>query len=168
MTFFVPDDTMAQNLRRAFGHYGTGVTVVTMQTEDGPLGITANSFTSVSLDPPLVLWSPARASLRHDAFVAASHFCIHVLGADQQALADHFAGKGHGFDAFDWFEGPLGTPTLRGCLASFHCETHAVHPAGDHSLILGHVRHAAERTGPGAGLIFHQGLYGQFAPDERG
>ncbi len=165
MQFFTPDSSTAQALRRAFGRYGTGVTIVTTLTPDGPLGMTANSFSSVSLDPPLVLWSPARTSKRHDAFVTAQYFSIHVLGADQQALADHFAGNGHGFEAFDWVSCPLGTPTLKGCLASFHCETYAVHPAGDHSLILGHVKHAAEVEGHGAGLMFDQGRYGQFSAE---
>ena len=164
MTFFAPDGSTARDLRRAFGRYGTGVTVVTTMTPEGPLGITANSFASVSLDPPLVLWSPAISSKRHDAFVSAAHFCIQVLSAEQQALADHFAGKGHGFEAFDWVEGPQGAPAFHGCLASFHCDTYAVHPAGDHSLILGHVRHAAEHGGGRAGLLFDQGRYGQFAP----
>ena len=165
MRYFTPDSSRMQALRRAFGRYGTGVTVITTRTPDGPLGMTANSFSSVSLDPPLVLWSPSIASKRHDAFVTAQYFSIHVLGADQQDLADHFAGKGHGFEAFDWVEGPLGTPTLEKCLASFHCETYAVHPAGDHSLVLGHVKHAAELDGEGAGLMFDQGRYGQFSAE---
>ncbi|MGJ5621321.1 flavin reductase family protein [Sulfitobacter sp. MF3-043] len=165
MKSFQPNGDTAQQLRSAFGRYGTGVTVVTTQTAAGPLGITANSFSSVSLDPPLVLWSPAITSKRHDAFATAAHFCIHVLAADQRALADHFATQGHGFDHCDWFEGFGGAPTLRGCLATFHCDTYAVHTAGDHSLILGHVKQAAELQKAGPGLMFDQGRYGVFSED---
>ncbi len=159
---FAPDSETTAQLRNAFGCYGTGVTVVTTLTANGPLGITANSFSSVSLDPPLVLWSPAITSKRHDAFATAASFCIHVLAADQQDLADHFAHQGHGFDGFDWTEGHGGAPTLHGCLATFHCDTYAVHGAGDHSLILGHVKRAAARKNGGAGLMFDQGRYGVF------
>jgi flavin reductase (DIM6/NTAB) family NADH-FMN oxidoreductase RutF len=76
-----------RRLRDALGQFATGVTVVTTMTPAGPLGITANSFASVSLVPPLVLWSPARKSARFPAFEAASHFAIHVLSCDQRALA---------------------------------------------------------------------------------
>ncbi len=162
---FAPNDGTAQQLRRAFGRYGTGVTVVTTQTAQGPLGMTANSFSSVSLDPPLVLWSPAIASKRHNAFTTAQAFCIHVLAADQQPIADHFASQGHDFDTLDWQIGPNGAPTLSGCVATFHCETYAIYTAGDHSLILGHVKQAAERQGAAEGLMFHQGRYGVLQSD---
>ncbi|MGB7244615.1 MAG: flavin reductase family protein [Sulfitobacter sp.] len=162
--FFDPTPETARDLRRAFGRYGTGVTVITTQTDIGPIGMTANSFASVSLDPPLVLWSPATGSQRHDAFAATDHFCVHVLGADQLELAQHFASQGHGMDTFAWENGPGGAPAIAGCLAVFHCKTHAVHPAGDHSLILGEVVHVALRESDGPGLLFDQGRFGQFAP----
>lgn len=165
MQSFIPHPDAADDLRRAFGHYGTGVTVVTTQAPRGPLGMTANSFSSVSLDPPLVLWSPAKGSKRHDAFATAARFCIHVLGADQLPLAQRFATEGLDFDGLDWSHGPNGAPTLAGCLATFHCDTYAVHPAGDHSLILGHVRHAAMSEESRPGLMFDQGRYGQFTPE---
>ena len=85
-------------MRNALGGFATGVTVVTTMTETGPLGITANSFASVSLAPPLVLWSPARRSRRFPAFEAASHFAIHVLSAGQQALAERFSRAADGFE----------------------------------------------------------------------
>jgi flavin reductase (DIM6/NTAB) family NADH-FMN oxidoreductase RutF len=84
-----------RDLRDALGRYATGVTVVTTMTPHGPLGMTVNSFSSVSLDPPLVLWSPARKSSRFPAFEASSHFAIHILAADQRPLAEHFARNGH-------------------------------------------------------------------------
>lgn len=163
MTTFTPTADTSADLRRAFGRYGTGVTVVTAQTQDGPVGMTANSFASVSLVPPLVLWSPAISSKRHDAFANAPHFCIHVLRADQLDLAKHFATQGHDFATTDWAEGPNGAPTLPDCLATFHCDLFAVHPAGDHSLILGKVTQAAEQMGDAGGLLFKQGRFGHFA-----
>ena len=162
MTSFTPGDGAA--LRSAFGRFGTGVTVITTQTDHGPIGMTANSFSSVSLEPALVLWSAALRSKRHDAFAKAPHFCIHVLGADQQDVAYHFASQGHDFSKFNWAEGPSGAPALDGVLARFHCDTFAVNPAGDHSLIVGQITHASERSGHGAGLMFDQGRFGTFAP----
>ena len=159
---FAPKETRA--LRDAFGRFGTGVTVVTTQTAEGPLGMTANSFSSVSLDPPLVLWSAALRSKRHDAFAEAEAYCIHILGEDQRGLADHFASQGHDFSGFNWQEGPAAAPELAGCLAVFHCVPFAVHPAGDHSMIVGEVTHAAAKPGAGAGLLFDQGRFGTFAP----
>ena len=111
------------------------------------------------------MWSPARGSSRHDTFATAASFAVHVLGETQLNLAEHFARQGDGFDSFEWTAGPNGAPTLAGCIATFHCDTYAVHPAGDHSVIIGHVRHAAIRPGAGAGLLFHQGQFGTFAPD---
>lgn len=161
---FVPTPGDTSDLRRAFGRFATGVTVVTVKTPQGPLGMTANSFSSVSLDPALVLWSPGKSSKRHDAFAQAPHFAIHILGADQQALADHFAANGDGFDRFDWSEGPNGAPTLAGCLTTFHCDTFAVHPAGDHSLILGQVTQCAYDPDQNApALLFEQSRFGAFS-----
>ncbi len=159
---FVPNADTSLQLRRAFGHFGTGVTVITTQTEHGPLGMTANSFSSISLDPALVLWSPALSSKRHDAFATAQSFCIHILAADQHHIAQHFAAQGHDFGALDWAPGLGDAPTLSDCLVTFHCETHAVHPAGDHSLIIGRVSKVSERGDASAGLMFHQGKFGSF------
>lgn len=167
MTSFAPAEN-AEALRSAFGRFGTGVIIITTQSEIGPLGMTANSFTSVSLDPPLVLWSAALRSKRHDAFALTDHFAIHVLGMDQQGLAQHFARQGDGFDTLAWAEGPRGAPTIAGCLAVFHCDRFAVHPGGDHSVILGQVTHAAERNGSGAGLLFDRGRFGHFSAGAEG
>jgi flavin reductase (DIM6/NTAB) family NADH-FMN oxidoreductase RutF len=162
---FVPAADRETDLRRAFGRFGTGVTVITTQTAHGPLGMTANSFSSVSLEPPLILWSPATNSLRHNAFVSAATFCVHVLSAKQLDVARHFATQGDGFDGFDWMPTPQGPPGLRNCLAVFHCTTHAVHPAGDHSLILGQVQSVEiDHANTTPGLMFDQGRFGQFVP----
>ncbi|MCV3273972.1 flavin reductase family protein [Roseobacter sinensis] len=165
---FEPSADRTADLRRAFGCFGTGVTVVTVQTDAGPLGMTANSFSSVSLTPPLVLWSPALSSARHDAFARAATFCIHVLSDRQLEMARHFAQTGDGFDQFDWTPGPLGAPRLAGCLAEFHCSTHAIHPAGDHSLILGEVQHVIEGRLDASGLLFDRGRFGRFSDDVSG
>ncbi len=161
---FEPTPDRAIELRKAFGSFGTGVTVITAQTPDGPLGMTANSFSSISLDPALVLWSPAKNSRRHDAFVAADQFCIHVLAADQLELARHFATNGTEFGDFEWETGPLSAPSLCGCLAEFHCKTFAVHPAGDHSLILGEVQVVTQHDRNLPGLLFEKGQFGSIEP----
>ncbi len=160
-TTFTPGPETARQFRDALGCYGTGVTVVTTQTDQGPLGMTANSFSSLSLDPPLVLWAPAKASSRFAPFSTAPHFAIHIMGEDQHDLARHFAQTGGGFDAFDWSVSESSVPILAGCLARFECHLAALHDAGDHAIVVGHVDRAACRAGKG--LIFKQGQYGGFA-----
>lgn len=154
----------ARALRDAFGRFATGVTVVTTQTAEGPLGITANSFSSVSLDPPLVLWSPGKASRRFQPFADADTFAIHVLAEEQAPLCNDFARDGWDFAPHDWQPAPDGTPLLNGCLARFHCATQAIHDAGDHVIIVGVVLDATERAG--APLIFSAGQYGRFTSGE--
>ena len=121
---FVPGPDAARDFRDALGRFATGVTVVTCEA-DGPLGITANSFASVSLDPPLVLWSPARGSRRFDAFAGARHFAIHVLGAEQEALGAGFSSSGEAFEGLELERNAEGVPLIAGCLARFECRAHA-------------------------------------------
>jgi flavin reductase (DIM6/NTAB) family NADH-FMN oxidoreductase RutF len=150
-----------RRLRDALGQFATGVTVVTTMTPTGPLGITANSFASVSLDPPLVLWSPARKSARFPAFEAASHFAIHVLGHDQRALAEHFAaplsGESDAFEGFAVGAGAGGAPLLGGCAARFECRHAAGHDGGDHMIVVGEVLRLERRDVPP--LIYYRGGY---------
>lgn len=157
---FTPGPETARAFRDALGRFATGVTVITTHSDHGPLGITANSFASLSLDPPLVLWSPARASRRFDAFVEADHFAIHVMGDDQYEVCSGFAREGTAFDALVWEEGTGGTPLIANCLARFECDRHAVHEGGDHAIVVGRVRAATYREG--APLLFHGGRYGRF------
>jgi flavin reductase (DIM6/NTAB) family NADH-FMN oxidoreductase RutF len=166
---FRPDRSRQRDLRDAFGRFGTGVTVVTAQIENRPVGMTANSFTSVSLDPALILWSPALNSQRYVLFERAEHFCVHVLSEDQCALARHFAARGDGFERFEWSDGPDGAPALHHCLAEFHCSTYAIHPAGDHALILGEVRHVRHSACDTPGLLFERSMFGRFStfPDDQ-
>lgn len=147
--------------RHALGAFATGVTVVTTATPEGPLGITVNSFTSVSMEPPLLLWCPAKWSRRYEAFAGARHFAIHVLGADQKWIADGFSRDGGAFGELDWAADAAGVPLIGGVLARFVCETWAVHDAGDHAIVVGRVTEAARAEGPG--LVFHGGTWGRFS-----
>ena len=158
-TRFTPGPDTAGMMRAALGRFVTGVTVVTAPSSAGPIGITANSFTSVSLDPPLVLWCPARASRRFPHFDAAGHFAIHVLAAAQIDVARHFASGAGGFEAEE--HSPEGVPLLPGALARFDCALHAAHDGGDHTIVVGRVLRAELREG--APLVFAGGDYGQFA-----
>lgn len=160
---FIPGPEARDHFRAAMGRFATGVAVITTQSEIGPLGMTANSLSSISMEPPLVMWAPGRGSRRHDAFVKAQHYCIHVLAKDQFDVAKHFATQGTGFDAFEWTLGKHGVPLIAGCAAQFHCTLHKTYEAGDHTMILGEISQAAYRDVPG--LIFHQGQYGQFQFD---
>ena len=150
-------DIDQRELRNALGCFATGVTVVTTLTELGPLGITANSFASVSLDPPLVLWSPARRSARFPAFEAAGHFAIHILAEDQRALADRFARRGDDFAGLTLEPGLGGAPLLAGCAARFECAHAAGHDGGDHLIVVGEVRRMVRSDA--APLLFHGGRY---------
>lgn len=143
-------------LRDALGRFATGVTVVTTMTPDGPLGITANSFASLSLDPPLVLWSPARRSSRFAAFETASHFCVHVLAADQEALARHFAQVGV-FGGFGFTPGLGGAPLIEGSAARFECFHAARFDGGDHLICVGEVLRLTQRDV--APLVYYRGGY---------
>ncbi|WP_421905562.1 flavin reductase family protein [Mameliella sp.] len=160
---FDPAENDGRAFREALGRFGTGVTVITCATTTGPLGITANSFSSVSLDPPLVLWAPAKSSSRYPFFMAADRFAIHVMGADQFELCRAFARDGDAFDAFDWRLSASGVPLIEGCLARFECRQAAAHDGGDHSILLGHVERVSSREG--APLLFQGGRYGSFAAD---
>lgn len=160
MTAFTPSKENERALRDALGNFATGVTIVTCATPSGPLGIAANSFASVSLDPPLVLWSPARASRRFPAFEAAERYAIHVLGEDQAHVCRQFASEGHNFNGLDWAEGPDGVPLINDCLSRFDCTRVAAHDGGDHVIIVGQVNSVKVRAG--APLLFSSGRYGRF------
>jgi len=153
---FRPNDD-ARAFRTALGRYATGVTVVTAPSPDGPIGITANSFASVSIDPALVLWSPAKASARHDAFVDAEHFNIHVLAAEQEHVCAAFVRRKFGFEGLGWDLTERGVARLHDCLAVFECRRVATHDAGDHTIVIGEVDTAYER--PGRPLIFANGAF---------
>ena len=146
-------------LRQALGRFVTGVTIVTCRDEHGePIGLTANSFNALSLDPPLVLWSLRQASSTIAAFTNASHFAVNVLAADQVDLSRRFARPSSAkFDDGQWTDGQGGAPLLAGCVAVFECRRRSHHAAGDHVLFIGEV----ERIGGTADtpLVYHAGHY---------
>ena len=154
-----------RELRDAFGTFATGVAVVTAVRPDGePVGITANSFTSVSLEPPLLLWCLAAASTSVVAFSIGAPFAVHVLSHEQMDLAVHFAQRAREKFHIDphWRSNPQ-PPRLSEALCRFDCGVHAQHLAGDHVVIVGQVlslaRHAA------APLVFAGGRFGSFHAD---
>lgn len=152
-------------LRDALGSFATGVTVVTTVTPEGQrIGLTANSFTSVSLDPPLVLWSLKKNSANLEVFRRASHFAVNVLTAEQKDLCFRFASKTDGdrFDGVTLEPSRFGLPLLADSLARFECSTYHEVEAGDHVMFLGRVE--AFRKGQGAALIFSGGRLLEPAP----
>jgi 3-hydroxy-9,10-secoandrosta-1,3,5(10)-triene-9,17-dione monooxygenase reductase component len=146
--------------RHALGAFATGVTIVTTRGEDGgDVGLTANSFSSVSLNPPMVLWSLAKTSSSIDAFRQAGHFAVHILAADQDALSGRFASKGiDKFAGLDIGRGHDDIPMLHDCTARFECRTTYQYEGGDHVIFVGEVLDFthSERSP----LIFHGGRYG--------
>ena len=143
--------------RDALGRFATGVTIVTCNGPDGPMGITANSFASLSLDPPLVLWSPAKSSRRYEAFVNATEFAIHVASYDQLDLCRDFAKSAGGSSDTDWEQATTGCPYLEGGVARFMCKQHATFDGGDHTIIVGKV--VDFQAQEGAALIYCKGKY---------
>ncbi len=148
-----------RDFRDALGHFATGVTIVTTVTGDGaPVGLTVNSFNSVSLDPPLVLWSLARSSRNLRVFTAAEHFAVNVLAADQADLAQRFAGRDEDkFAGVHWVPGAGGMPLIAGCAARFQCRVSFRYEGGDHLIFVGEVV-ALDQSGKPA-LVFHRGRY---------
>lgn len=148
-----------REFRNALGHFATGVTVITARAPDGELvGVTANSFNSVSLDPPMVLWSLSRASRGLAYFTAAEYFCVNVLAADQVSLSNHFASKQEDkFADLEFEPGLGGSPLLPGCAARFQCKNAFTYEGGDHLIFVGEVA-AFDETGK-PGLVYHQGKY---------
>ena len=132
-----PDPTGA--LKRTFGTYPTGVTIVTTYGPDGPRGFTANSFTSVSIDPPLLLVCHSNHASSHGVFSSASGFVVNVLAAEQRELATRFASRiGDRFANLDFVDGH-GGPIIPGAAAWLDCSMHDSHQAGDHSILIGRV-----------------------------
>ncbi len=151
-------------LRRAFGAFPTGVTVVTACAADGrPVGFTANSFASVSLDPPMLLVCPARALSCYDVFADCQRFAVNVLAEGQEAVSNTFAAfKGDRFAKVAWRGDRHGRPLIDGAAATFSCDTVQVVAAGDHVVLLGAVasfEHSGERgLGYAGGHYFSLGL----------
>ncbi len=149
-----------RDFRSALGSYATGVTVMTALSSGGePIGVTISSFNSVSLDPPLILWSLSLTSPKLAVFRGASHYAVNVLSAGQQDLSDRFASRRDDRFAGLPLQGGLGgAPLLAGCCAWFECAQEAQYPGGDHLILVGRVERFAlgEEESP---LIFHSARY---------
>ncbi|MZR13935.1 flavin reductase [Maritimibacter sp. DP07] len=157
---FIPAPGTEAEMRKALGLFATGVTVVTCMSPRGPLGITVNSFTSVSMDPPLILWCPAKSSRRHDAMAAAGHFALHIMGEDQDDVALGFTKSGEAFEGFDWISSERDVPLIENCPARFECHIRDRIDAGDHTVIIGHVDRVTVTDS--APRVFMAGQWGQF------
>jgi flavin reductase (DIM6/NTAB) family NADH-FMN oxidoreductase RutF len=148
-----------KKFRRCLGKFATGVAVVTCTDDDGrPYGITANSFSSVSLEPRLILWNIAKVSNSLQAFLDADYFAINILSRDQQDLSSHFAKSDHTlFDAIRIDRSEQNVPLIPGALAWFECRTHQIHDCGDHYIIIGEV--VSFESTAAAPLLFFSGNY---------
>lgn len=162
-----PKNTQAQapafssvEFRASLAMFATGVTIVTARTATGDLiGLTANSFNSVSLSPPLVLWSLAQAASSMAAFSAGSHYAINILAADQKDLAERFASKrADRWDGVAFADGVAGAPLLAGAAASFECFNRSRYQEGDHVIFVGEVERCSHREGA-APLLYHGGKF---------
>lgn len=129
-----------RTMREVLGRFVTGVTVVTGLDADGPVGFACQSFASVSLDPPLVMFCAGHGSRSWPRIRAAGRFGVNILAEDQQELCDRFgSSRGRKFAGLDWHRSAWGTPAFDGVLARVHADIEAVHPAGDHDLVVGRV-----------------------------
>jgi flavin reductase (DIM6/NTAB) family NADH-FMN oxidoreductase RutF len=149
----------AREFRDALGRFATGVALVTARAQDArPIGITINSFSSVSLDPPLVLWSLATTSPNLEHFAIGSEHLIHILAHDQEALARRFASRMEfKFEGLQHGESSRGLPRFDDCLAYFECRTHAWHTEGDHVIVIARVHGLDHR--PRDPLLFCGGRF---------
>ena len=152
--------TDSDSFRGALGTFVTGVTVITTDSPEGPVAIVANSFASVSLDPPLVLWSPAKASKRFEYFAGSRRFAVHVLAADQRDICAAIINSKTAIKDVPTHRSHCGMPIIEGALATFECNLEASHDAGDHVIVVGRVTKAHHRGGDP--LVFHAGKYGAF------
>lgn len=147
--------------REVLARFASGVVVVTGSTPDGPAGLTCQSFSSLSLDPPLVLLSTARTSTTWPRIAATGRFAVNVLSADQEAVSTRFAERGGDkFRGLPWHGGALGNPLLDGAIAHVECDIDAVHDGGDHRIVVGRVR-ALEAAGLGthSPLVYYRSRY---------
>ena len=152
------------HLRHVLGHFPTGVAVVTAAPASGPAGLAVGSFTSVSLDPPLVAFLPDRSSTSFPAIREAGCFCVNVLAEDQESVCRAFAASGGDkFAGIEWHPAASGQPILNGVVAWIDCDIDSVTEAGDHYIVVGRVREMAVADGRSP-LLFFRGGYGGFSP----
>jgi 3-hydroxy-9,10-secoandrosta-1,3,5(10)-triene-9,17-dione monooxygenase reductase component len=148
------------HMRHVLGHFASGIVVITAMTADGPAGFTCQSFSSLSLEPPLVAFSPARTSSTWPRIRGTGHFCVNVLADDHRDLSGAFARSGTDkFAGVSWAPAPSGAPHLDGVVAWIDCTLHEEFPGGDHTIVVGRV-HALDADTSLAPLLFHRGAYG--------
>jgi len=152
-------------LRKALGQFATGITVITTRAADGsPVGLTVNSFASVSLEPPLLLWCLGRSSANYDAFRLAERHLVNVLAANQTELSKRFAARGPDrFAGLRHSDTDTGLPRLPGCIAWFECAIRSRYDEGDHVILVGRIE--AFEVAPGRPLVFHDSHYVTDLPD---
>jgi 3-hydroxy-9,10-secoandrosta-1,3,5(10)-triene-9,17-dione monooxygenase reductase component len=146
--------------RTVLGHFCSGIAVITAMNDATPVGMTCQSFTSVSLDPPLVLFCPSKTSVSWAGIKEAGHFCANVLGEAQEELSRVFSSKAEDkFAGVGWHAGPSGAPVLDGVLATIDCTIETVYDGGDHDIVVGRVLELS--GGAGGPLLFFRGGYGR-------
>ncbi|MGP0029089.1 MAG: flavin reductase family protein [Acidimicrobiales bacterium] len=147
--------------REVLGHFATGVTIVTASEQGEPVGFSCQSFSALSLEPPMVLLAPGKNSTSWPRIAEAGAFCVNVLGEHQEALCRNFAVSGADkFDGVAWTAGTTGAPIIKGSLAVIECTLGAIYDGGDHELVTGHV--VAMEVGDGAPLLFYRSGFGRF------
>ncbi|SFO28895.1 NADH-FMN oxidoreductase RutF, flavin reductase (DIM6/NTAB) family [Cohaesibacter marisflavi] len=149
----------ATEFRKALGRFATGIAIVTtMDDRDAPVGLTVNSFNSVSLDPPLVLWSLDKSSNQMDAFCSSGFYGVSILAHDQQLASNLFAAMAEDrFEKVEWSAGQTGAPLIDGALARIDCKTEQIIEGGDHVILLGRVVDIA--VSEGDPLVYYGGGY---------
>ncbi|HEX2895941.1 MAG TPA: flavin reductase family protein, partial [Marmoricola sp.] len=166
----IPDDpesaAKARRFRDVLGLFASGVTVVTSMSDGSPVGMTCQSFSSVSLEPPLVMFCPAKTSRAWPLMQRAGFFCVNFLAADQADVSQAMATKGSDkYDGIEWAPAPSGAPLIDGVIGFVDCTVHSVHEAGDHYVVLGRVGELGF-AGPGKPLLYYRGNYDTVArPD---
>ncbi len=159
----------SEDFRKVLGKYPTGVTLVSSKDDQGPFAMVIGSFGSVSLDPPLVQFMPAKESETWSRIKKTGRYCVNVLGEQQLDLSNSFFNKDKDpFEAINWSESTLGSPIIEGCVAWIDCLIGDVHEAGDHYIVIGEVQGIGATEKDEVPLLFLGGAYGSFNKDIRG
>ena len=159
-----PTEIDGARFRKVLGNYPTGVTLVSAY-DDGPCAMVIGSFGSVSLDPPLVQFMPAKTSTTWERIERSGAYCVNVLGTHQLDLCNSFFDKSKDpFDAIEWRPGPSGSPIVEGSLAYIDCRIDAAHDAGDHYIVVGSVLDMDVLDDTAGPLLFFRGGYGDYTP----
>lgn len=153
--------------RSVLGHFASGITVITGMRDSQPVGFTCQSFSALSLDPPMVVIVPALTSQSWPPIAQSGHFCVSVLAHDQQSVCGSFARSGTDkFTGVDWKPSPLGSPMIIGACAWIDCRIEATHAGGDHEIVVGAVHHL-EADAEREPLLFHRGGFAHAVPQPR-